>query len=351
MGAAQKTFNGLVDNFLSGFSNVPARAGFTRDDIGAGVSGVFPSLPNVSLFGFGGPHSRVWRWYAGTTNLSITEFGSKEDSGDSEAIFRRSVDRIRAPFENVDVPWYVANGFTIAGADTPWEGIQSGWFFSPQGGGTPTSIIPGTPVSFNNTEGPHGFDPAVPSIFNGNFEYGNLHPLARWPGLVTRDSLSTPGWSFHGGIFDSASRNDVIKLDPDTGDYVAELNSAPLGNSLIQHNRFYIPKNVQSVEFWTRITDREFIRTGRLKVLLSVEGGVPQEIGSFLLGPKSTQYERHEFSRRSARMPRSEERGGMAARSEAEANSLLVYKSPAWKGGVLYFIIRHMGTWQEKRVR
>ena len=35
-------------------------------------------------------------------------------------------------------------------------------------------------------------------------------------------------------------------------------------------------------------------------------------------------------------MPRSEERGGMAAHSEAEANSLLVYKSPAWKGGVLY---------------
>lgn len=30
-------------------------------------------------------------------------------------------------------------------------------------------------------------------------------------------------------------------------------------------------------------------------------------------------------------MPRSEERGGMAARSEAEANSLLVYKNPAWK--------------------
>ena len=35
-------------------------------------------------------------------------------------------------------------------------------------------------------------------------------------------------------------------------------------------------------------------------------------------------------------MPRSEERGGLAARSEAEAHSLLVYKSPAWKGGVLY---------------
>ena len=36
-------------------------------------------------------------------------------------------------------------------------------------------------------------------------------------------------------------------------------------------------------------------------------------------------------------MPRSEERGGMAARSEAEINSLLVYKSPARKGGVLYW--------------
>ena len=36
-------------------------------------------------------------------------------------------------------------------------------------------------------------------------------------------------------------------------------------------------------------------------------------------------------------MPRSEERGGMAARSEAEINSLLVYKSPARQGGDLYY--------------
>ena len=39
-------------------------------------------------------------------------------------------------------------------------------------------------------------------------------------------------------------------------------------------------------------------------------------------------------SRRSARMPRSEERGGMAARSEAEVIPFLVYRSLAWKGGV-----------------
>ena len=41
-------------------------------------------------------------------------------------------------------------------------------------------------------------------------------------------------------------------------------------------------------------------------------------------------------------MPRSEERGGMAARSEAEINSLLVYKSPARQGGVIYCALLYM---------
>ena len=57
------------------------------------------------------------------------------------------------------------------------------------------------------------------------------------------------------------------------------------------------------------------------------------------------------FSRRSARMPRSEERGGMAARSEAERNSLLVYKSPARKGGVLYLHLAQMAMRQRRNFR
>ena len=52
-------------------------------------------------------------------------------------------------------------------------------------------------------------------------------------------------------------------------------------------------------------------------------------------------YSTYQISRRSARMPRSEERRGMAARSEAEAHSLLVYKNHAWKGGVLYLSRSH----------
>ena len=55
------------------------------------------------------------------------------------------------------------------------------------------------------------------------------------------------------------------------------------------------------------------------------------------------------FSRRSARMPRSEERGGRAARSEAEANSRLGYNSPAWKGRLLDYgdaWCRFFSRWQ-----
>jgi len=38
----------------------------------------------------------------------------------------------------------------------------------------------------------------------------------------------------------------------------------------------------------------------------------------------------------------------MAARSEAEVTSLLVYKSPAWKGGVLYYSLAEERTNKSK---
>ncbi len=66
--------------------------------------------------------------------------------------------------------------------------------------------------------------------------------------------------------------------------------------------------------------------------ILPRKASVAQAI-SALLDRKAIALPQIPRSRRSARMPRSEERGGMAAHSEAEANSLLVYKSPAWKGG------------------
>lgn len=251
------------------------RAGFVRENLGAA------------------PHSRVWRWYAGTTDLNITEFASQA-SGDSEAIFRSEADQVRSLFKGGNVPWYIANGVALDAPDAPWEGIGTGWFFSPQGGGQPSSIITGTPVSFNNTEVPHGSDPAVPTIFNGNFEYGNLHPLARYPGLVTRDSLATPGWAFHGGSFVSASRLDVIKTD-ETGNYVAELNSEPTGNAKITHNRFYISENAQTLEFFGRVISKEFFRTGTITAYLKL-GDRREALGSFQVTETSGQYTKYSFS-------------------------------------------------------
>ncbi|MDH5669638.1 MAG: Ig-like domain-containing protein, partial [Nitrospira sp.] len=231
------------------FSDGLARAGFTVDDLG--ISGVAPSL-----FGLAGPHSRVWRWYAGTVDLTIEEFGSTA-SGDAEPIFRSLADRNLAPFIGTDIPWYVPNGFAITAQDAPWEGIGAGWFYSPQGGADPSSIIQGVPASFNNTEVPIGLDPAVPTVFNGNFEYGNLHGLARYPGLFTRDALSTPGWSFHGGSFDAASRKVAIKKDG-TGNYAVELSR--IDNPTITHNRFYIAPTAEYLQFNYSVQGIEFGR-------------------------------------------------------------------------------------------
>ena len=267
---------------LSGFSNVPARAGFTHDDFG-----IEPIAP--SLFGIGGPHSRIWRWYAGTTDLSIEEFQAKG----GEPIYRSLADGER--FAGSEIPWYVANGFTLAAPDSPWEGIGAGWFFSPQGGGAPTSIISGTPAFFNNTEVPTGIDPAVPSLFNGNFEYGNLHPSARYPGIGSKDALSSPGWFFHGGNYDQGSA--TIETEA-AGNHVLELSSPARAedNARIVHNRFYVSASEESVRFFARVESREFFRqTGTLSVYLIV-GGQREQIGSIQLNDLSSSYVRQEFS-------------------------------------------------------
>ncbi|MHC1770059.1 MAG: putative Ig domain-containing protein [Verrucomicrobiia bacterium] len=82
--------------------------GFTQDDLklvpdwGLGVTGFINNLtswiPGASkisnAFGFGLVHSRPWKWYAGTTNLSLTQFTEKAylPLGLPEPIFRRFAD-------------------------------------------------------------------------------------------------------------------------------------------------------------------------------------------------------------------------------------------------------------------
>jgi hypothetical protein len=174
-------------------------AGFTQDDFG--------------FFGVGGPHSRVWQWYAGTAGTDLLSF-------DGNPVFRRIVDEgvssraFGIPLFDFNArPWY----WTLPGGDpllsTPWtapgaiwEGVSNGWYFSAGGGGEslrPDGLGVPVPVSTDNTEVTQGAD-AVASVFNGNFEHGTRQSLLNRL-LPDADkfrfplSYELPGWSFHGG--------------------------------------------------------------------------------------------------------------------------------------------------------
>jgi hypothetical protein len=247
-----------VDVALSGIPGLsPARAGFMFDD--------FSTQP---LQGMGGPHSRVWMWYAGTVGLGLSDF--------EEPIYRSLADKDLlvgttkySLFDGVQVPWYVANEypsngtgtFPFSSPDAVWEGIGEGWAFAPQGGAVfQGSIHSGVNVATDNpvTDNPvadqafrqfvHPDGLAVETVFNGNFEHGFLNPQ-RFPSVET----GTPGWSFHQDfqivLPDGTTQNlPPIKLVPLIGGgHVAELDSeiAPL----IVHNRLYIPSEAQTLQF------------------------------------------------------------------------------------------------------
>ncbi len=174
-------------------------AGFTQDDI---KSPLLNLVLDSDTFGIGGPHSRVWRWYAGTTNLGLTTF---ETGG--EPIFRTLGDGvdfttsflpIYSPFTdfNWNNPWYVPVSDPNPSQAT-WEGIGTGWYFADIGGGADQRPAGGDrqSVFVDNTEGVPAaqLGSAVPSVFNGNFELGDQHTI-RFP-----ISLEAPGWSFQGG--------------------------------------------------------------------------------------------------------------------------------------------------------
>lgn len=76
---------------------------------------------------------------------------------------------------------------------------------------------------------------------------------------------------------------------------MAELNSEVInGNAGIRHNRFYIPTNAQSLEFFERMESTEVFRTGTVTASLRV-GAIREPIGSFQLTATSSQYAKHTF--------------------------------------------------------
>ena len=226
------------------------RAGFITDDL---------SAFGISLFGVGGPHSRVWVWYGGTTDLSTSDFqrGGERllrtlEDGESRGLILRNF-----PDFNGSNPFYTptfVTGSPFAYGDTsaPWEGIGEGFFFDAFGGGAssrPTSAKSRAPLSLDNTEtkkltpGSETMTTAaVPSIFNGNFENGVDHLAERFPPL----SGEIPGWAFHGGS-DADVRN-IVTLSG--GNHALELSSSL---STITHNRMFVPQTANTIRIDARL--------------------------------------------------------------------------------------------------
>ena len=234
---------------------------------------------------FIGPHSRVWRWYAGTTDLTTPTF--ERTIAGNEPIFRslQDISRFNPSFLGEPIggggnlPWYVPQSVVSnyygqpalhnpAVLDAPWEGTEVGWWYSTLGGGA--TVRPAAnlgarfPVGNENTApGETVVTPdltvwsgsAIPTIFNGDFEAGNmqrdlLNPL----GSFYRGS-STPGWAFHqdsnigniDGFVTQPTKIVPYALSNGSTGHAAELNSD--GDRQLVHNRFYVPMEAQFVQF------------------------------------------------------------------------------------------------------
>jgi len=258
------------------------RTGFTSDNL------------------IGGTHSRVWQWYGGTINLNLSNFSDL----DKFPIFRKIGDRGRIGTDNINapvltfsgVPWYASQyvsrqippytvDFSQYSVNASWEGIGEGWFYSKLGStNRPSQVTGGISVSTNNTEVPSNA-PAVPVIFNGDFEYGNLSAV-RFP----IPSNEIPGWSFHGGFSGigqqreiTSGSGDVVYSDSsegtgriaqENGNHFLVLSNAFSENSLT-HNRFYIPtENIApelSFKYWIKRSSRDDILKVSLISSLSEE--------------------------------------------------------------------------------
>ncbi len=230
------------------------RVGFTRE--------------TDPLFGFGGTHTRVPNWYAGTADLFPTHFPFDSES-DEGALFRRRGDGYYdhlydEAFPHVS-PWYspdhLGSEFAHGEESAPWEGIGTGWFYSVLGGGAaldlrPSSDVERVPVAFDNTyDAPMRGDFAVPTLFNGNFD-AVFQPKDGFRNLI---SDAVPGWSFHnGGNRVSTSQLVDLKAEAVRDDLLAE-HLQKVGNNpssdgyqmdyalklgdgnKITHNRFVVP--------------------------------------------------------------------------------------------------------------
>jgi hypothetical protein len=154
-----------------------------------------------------------------------------------------------------------------------WEGIGLGWWYSELGGGEtvrPATSGVRTDLSVDNTnsgETPVTTDQVVwagskiPSVFNGNFEEGNMRGglLSPLQELIRGDSA--PGWSLHQKDDNDPTPANIVSYQLDGTNvlgHAAELSSD--GDTELVHNRFYIPTNAQFVQFQYNVREVEWGR-------------------------------------------------------------------------------------------
>ncbi|MDH5669953.1 MAG: M10 family metallopeptidase domain-containing protein, partial [Nitrospira sp.] len=235
--------------------------------------------------GYVGPHSRMWRWYAGTTDLSVDTFDAY-----TEPIFRSQADieRFKDLGGGGNLPWYVPQtasatyydqpGLTTAVLNATWEGIDVGWWYSELGGGKSERPTGGQRVALftdNTAAGETKVTPEltvwsdskIPTLFNGDFEAGNMQRDSRVYAFGGGGrKVSTPGWAYHQdptiGNTDGFVTRDV-KIEPYTllngsVGHAAELSSSRV--TQLVHNRFYIPMEAQFVQLKYLVKEVEYGR-------------------------------------------------------------------------------------------
>lgn len=169
-------------------------------------------------------HGRVLAWYAGTVDLALDEvrtgYQIPPELGVDE-IYARLGEEALDSFEEEDI--FQLLDFSAANpALTAWylkdeennsEGIGEGWYYSVLGGGERpiSSTVNRVPVGIDNTDPDvTGGDFAVPTVFNGNFDY----QLSNTPGGTISDNTPVPGWSFHNGEDAEPLRyGDLVDVD------------------------------------------------------------------------------------------------------------------------------------------
>jgi len=101
----------------------------------------------------------------------------------------------------------------------------------------------------------------IPSVFNGNFEQGNMRGGLLSPLQEFIRGDSAPGWSFHQKDFNDLTPANIVSYQLNGSTvlgHAAELSSD--GDTELVHNRFYIPTNAQFVQFQYNVREVEWGR-------------------------------------------------------------------------------------------